>query len=536
MIESVVITVKNQPSVVLSTNIQTHKLVIDTLGEGIQSFDIVITFQNLISSFRNHDYTWVKANKDCVAGTYSPKAVQLSNGVFVQPNVNEGIWEIHKKSPNVLLWRFNPMDAMPLATYKGSANEKVIQSAKTKNSFPRQLELLFSQHNAVEFSRSPIPFSAIACFTDHCDFDTLENVQLQRTFFKEHHIKVTKGFFLNHFSKREDNASYENNTAEFNKWRDDGHELAYHSLSQSLKSDKDSFEDFFAFHPPLEAIPTWIDHGFQCYNLSLYQNYNIADEVYSNSLKDKKITTLWNYIDSGVATAGVLNQLNPNDFKLQRYYNGIRHLKLSERIGAMLKCIMFFYYADEKLIDKYKKTAQLFKDLFYGKKIKLLFKLFQNLFSMLLPVARVFLLWNKHKNIPFKLAKYTPLFFKHRIGENDFYIFQTVEMNDFKKGLQPSNIEKLIAESGIFIAHTYFSLPLEYHRGRLLKNESEIDIEVIENFVYLSKKIKEKLIWNPTLNDLITFMANFEKTLLEVNDEGKIIVANASGLPFRNIE
>ena len=80
-------------------------------------------------------------------------------------------------------------------------------------------------------SRSIKSFSAIACFTDHCDFDTLSNLQLQRTFFKEKDIKVTKGFFLNHFSKRQDNASYERDKMELDLWINDGHELCYHSLS-----------------------------------------------------------------------------------------------------------------------------------------------------------------------------------------------------------------------------------------------------------------------------------------------------------------
>jgi hypothetical protein len=74
--------------------------------------------------------------------------------------------------------------------------------------------LLFSKIGALELSRSALPFLAIACFTDHCDFDTLANLKLQRQLFEQTIIKVTKGFFLDHFSKRGENASYKNEAKE----------------------------------------------------------------------------------------------------------------------------------------------------------------------------------------------------------------------------------------------------------------------------------------------------------------------------------
>ena len=98
-------------------------------------------------------------------------------------------------------------------------------------SFDKTIALLFSKKSGVEFSRSKIPFSAVACFTDHCDFDTLQNLKIQRELFKTCNIKITKGFFLNNYSKRE-NASYEENKEELDFWKKYGHELAYHSLSQ----------------------------------------------------------------------------------------------------------------------------------------------------------------------------------------------------------------------------------------------------------------------------------------------------------------
>ena len=99
---------------------------------------------------------------------------------------------------------------------------------------------------------------------------------------------MTKGFFLHHYSKRADNASYENDQAELQLWLSDGHELAYHSLSQSLKKEEEAFADFYQFTPPFDQCPTWIDHGYQPYNFSLYQNKGLNESTYAAALHGPK--------------------------------------------------------------------------------------------------------------------------------------------------------------------------------------------------------------------------------------------------------
>ncbi len=499
------------------------------------SFDIKITFDFEIIEFRNHDYTWVNGKKDRIAGEYVPKIIKLKNNCFVQANINIGIWEYNAVNPKVLIWRFNPQNAHPYIVYKGNENQKIINQANYKIDFSENPALLFSTQNAIEFSRSLIPFTAIACFTDHCDFDTSENLKLQREFFKTNGIKVTKGFFLNHFSKREDNPSFQNDAVELALWRKEGHELAYHSLSQSIKSVEDSREDFFNFKPPYDDIPTWIDHGFQPYNHSLYQNFAISDKDFSKNFKSKNITTLWNYIDSGTATEGVINQLNTNNFTLNQFNKGNKNLGLVPKISQMIKNIIFHFYADEKIILKYKYSANNLKKIVYQKKIKYVFSLIRNFIGLCIPIVRVFVFWNTTKNIPYKLAKYSPLIFNHTIDNIDFKIFQTLEMIDFKKSLHPNNINILIAEKGVFIAHTYFSVPLNYHNGKLFSTPNTIDEKVAGNFKNLGIKIKNQEIWNPTLNELVFYWQNFEKTILDIDGIGKIIVVEKSNLTFRTV-
>ncbi len=168
------------------------------------SFDIKIHFSQPIIRFRNHNYRWDDLSQTRIANDFSPKTIQLQNGFFVQANINLGIWEIDEKNPSVLWWRFNPEFAAPITQYSNELNTKKIIAATTVFQFSEPLALLFSKESSIELSCAPIPFAAIACFTDHCDFDTSENLKIQREFLKSIALKTTKGFFLNHFSKRDD--------------------------------------------------------------------------------------------------------------------------------------------------------------------------------------------------------------------------------------------------------------------------------------------------------------------------------------------
>jgi len=533
MIESVSIIVNNKirPS---AWEKHPYKLILDLSMSDTSSFDISITFKHAIAEFRNHDYTWVKCNQDRIAAEFSPKILKLDNGQLVQANINSGIWEVNKENPKTLLWRFNPENAFPLTKYTGTDNQKVIVQANHELRFVENPALLFPLTSALEYSRSLLPFTAIACFTDHCDFDTPESLLLQREFFKTHGVTVTKGIFLNHYSKRENNASFEKHSVEFHKWIDDGHELAYHSLSQSIKTDKESLADFRNFLPPL-PMPTWIDHGYQPYNFTMFEKNNMDYDDFEKNLKGKKIRTLWNYIDSGTAATGVINQINPDDFTLASFSKGIRQLKFSERMGALIKNIMFHFYADERMIVKYKSAAACLKKIIYQKKLASVFTLVGSLLGLLIPLLRVFIFWNNDKNVPYKLAKYTPVLFRHKIANEEFIIFQTLEMIDFKTALHPVNITRLIDEKGLFIAHTYFSAPMEYHQGKIFDSPDKINRHVAENFAFLGSKIANGEIWNPTLHELADFFANFEKALLDIDHEGNIVITNTSGLAHRTV-
>lgn len=497
------------------------------------SFDIEITFKEAIIEFRDHDYTWKKGVEYYIANEFSPKIIKLVNGQIVQSNITAGIWEIDPKKRNILLWRFNPDFATPIANYLENENKKLLSSAKQKFSFVETPTLLFPKNEAIELSRSKNPFVAIACFTDHCDFDTAENLVLQREFFKEHQIKVTKGFFLNHFSKRDNNASFQNQKEELLKWDNDGHELCYHSLSQSIKTDDESFADFEQFVPPLPNIKVWIDHGFQPYNFSLLKNKKFNEKEFEEILHEKQINTLWNYVDSGTSTHGVINQFNSKHFTLSSFLKGNKDVGLIRKTQLLIKNIVFHYYNQEALILRYKYTASRFKKVFFQRDVKSFFPLIKDVFTLGVSVFSVLIFWNTKKKEPFKLAKYSPIVFKHIVEAREFNIFQTLEMLDFKKSLSQENINVLINEKGAFIAHTYFSVPMEYHNGKLFSTPTTIDKQVSENFKYLGNKIRNNQIWNPTLTELIEYWSDFEKVVFDSDLEGNIFEKSSTSLQMR---
>lgn len=500
------------------------------------SFDVEITFENTIKKFRNHDYKWVDVNQNRIANSFCPKIIQLENGTFVQANINHGIWEINANQKNVLLWRFNPELAHPITQYSGESNTKKIISAQTKQHFSESLALLFSKSNAVELSRSAIPFSAIACFTDHCDYDTAENLKIQREFFKQINLKTTKGFFTHHFSKREDNASFQNDAAELRLWENDQHEMCYHSLTQSIREKSEAFTEFEQFQPPFAKVKVWIDHGFQPYNFTLFENNKISKSEYESVLSSKGIEVLWNYIDAGNATVGTINQLDSSQFTLNNYYRSIKNQPFLKRMVLLIKNIIFHYDNDEFRVRNYIDALAFAKAVVKKKQISAIFGFIKNVFPVLLILLKVLFQWNAAKNRTFKMAKYSPIFFQHQISEKEFYIFQTLEMVDFKRALCKENINSLVEQSGLFIGHTYFSVNMNHYSGKLINSDQTLNAEVVANFQYLSEKIQQKFIWNPTLSQLLQLFDDFQNVVFDVNEKGVIFTENNFSLPLRSLQ
>jgi hypothetical protein len=160
-------------------------------------------------------------------------------------------------------------------------------------------------------------------------------------------------------------------------------------LSQSIKSEFESTTDFKDFVPPYSDINVWIDHGFQPYNFTLYEKNGISSRDYENQLITKKIDTLWNYIDSGTATKGIINQLNASQFTLGSFYKGIQNFSFKIKIVLLFKNVIFHYDNDEKRIRNYIDTLTHLKLLVKKRKLSSLFQFFQNAIPLLKPILKI---------------------------------------------------------------------------------------------------------------------------------------------------
>ncbi|NQY05003.1 MAG: hypothetical protein HRT68_02075 [Flavobacteriaceae bacterium] len=498
-----------------------------------EEISIEIHFKEPIISWRNYNYEWVNTNQRLIANYYSPKIFVLKNQYKVLSNKNIGCWEFDPKHPNKLTWIIESKYLNPILKYNGTGGKK-FEKTHSNNNDLIELKLLFSQDDVPEFSRSKIPFSAILCLTDHCDFDTFENTQEQLKAFEHSDIKITKGFFLNHFSKRDENISWEREAELIQKWEDQGHEICYHSLSQSIKNLEEAKTDFYSFQPPSKQIHTWIDHGFQPYNFTLFKFHEYETQKWVDNLNRKDIKNLWTYIDSGTGGKGIINQLNPNQFTLEKTKQSLRNLKFTQKVSVLIRSYFLFYRVDTPdLFSKYKRLALDFKGIVFKRKLKFIFPFINSAWKVFTSLFIDLIKWSVIKNKHYPFAKYAPVIFRNKIGNQSFQMFQTVEINNLKDTFCPSNIDSLIQESGLCIAHTYLSLPNTYHYGKFL-DQNKINPVVQKNLVYIDQKIKDEKLWNPTINQLISHFKLIEELEFSFDKNNKIVSNNKT--PVRYID
>jgi hypothetical protein len=201
-----------------------------------------------------------------------------------------------------------------------------------------------------------------------------------------------------------------------------------------------------------------------------------------------------------------------------------------------IKNIIFHHYSTDYSLRLYRDVAKYFKNLKQKRSVKKYLRVLITTFKLARLLIPILLFWKTRKNKIYPLARYNPVFFNQDISNETFTVFQTIEMVDFKLGLNKSNLDLLIKENGLFIAHTYFSAPLNYHHGKLFENTNEIDKQVEMNFSYLSQKINSKDIWNPTLKELITYLKNFSNVSFDCDENGELLVIDKNQLPFRTVK
>ena len=502
----------------------------------INTLVLEIDFGQPILKWRNFDYQWADCNnhRRLIANYYSPKIVQLNDGQFIVANKTLGCWEFESNHPNQLNWVIYHPDLNPIIQYDGQ-DRRVFQANKL-SSYAIDLKLLLTKGSVEEWSRSPIPFSATVCFTDHCDYDSLLLLKKQRQFFKDNGIKVTKGFFQYHHSKRDFNTSFDKpeEVLEYQAWVQDGHELAYHSLSQTKKEGDLPFRDFENFgNHAFSLTTTWIDHGYQPYNFTLVERTNrISVSDWIQFIKLKGVNVLWSYVDSGESNSGIINQINPNHFSLDQILK--LQIPTSEKIRLYL-----FYFTDENTLVSYRKLSAELKRFIKNKSLSALGSFVKHGLTLSKKIIPLITKMGLDKNRIPHFAKYGPTIFKiYQNTPSEVSVFQTVAVKDYAKTFSDNNLATLIGESGVCIAHTYFAFLEDHHAGRLFKDENG---EVLPQnnlcFKTLGQLIIENKIWNPVFKEMVEYYNQFEKLEYILDDYNNIILnlETINNIPKRTI-
>jgi hypothetical protein len=472
-----------------------------------------IELESEVTGCRSTFYEWISPQESTwVANVHSPKMIRLDNGNTLVAGSTGGCWELDGRTKK-LRWYFYHPDLSPLMTYDQEDRRHFLQEQLITAGTKISDAIFWTQGEVEEWARTPLGFVPTVCFTDHSDFDTLENLSVQREFFKSLGIRVTKGFFLYDYTHKQSNASFEDESskAELIKWQEDGHELAYHALSQSYRGSQ-SDEEFQNFSSPkeLEPVTTYIDHGFHPYNftkqpLGQWQNW------YSH-MERKGIRLIWNYLDSGEGNFFAINQLNPDGFTLRNILksarlgneNGIKR----SRYSTLRNLLMFGVPEEIFWASKYFKGSLFtFRRKPSLKESKRIFSTGKDLFASIFS-SGVLKNINARLDSVFGHSRFTPLFFKASNQKNtQIWVFQTLFVRDFDVVLSELALKKLVEEKGAFIAHTYFSYSNPGHEGRLFVDSSwKIREEAQLAFSRLGQLVQKGLVWNPTLSELKQYM------------------------------
>ncbi|MCE2834480.1 MAG: hypothetical protein ACK5VH_05620 [bacterium] len=427
------------------------------LKEGFYpSLELVFTLPEVPTHFRTFKYTWTTAGLPFVSSILSPKIMKFRDGSCLMASRCIGTWVYDPMHPRQLRWIIYGGAVQPFFRYDDQSMRHWLE---TGGACPKEMLIrLIHTNKPIELSISRLSFKPVLIFTDHCDFDSDILLRKQRTCFSSRGIRVTKRVFLKkHTHKGEWNSAWEGNEDEFHRWASEGHELCYHALSQSKLPDPAVQEALVEqFQSPLDdptQFRTWIDHGYQRYNVSKALDLKDRSRRLWH-LSQKGVRQCWNYYDVAEVTDN-LNQLDYDQMAPFRILTA-RHLTLTEKIRILL----FFNSTEQDLI-RYRAIAGIIKDR------KIFQLLQQGLIFVILVLKALFprklerRLRNAQSIIPTEVPQMTA--------------FQSLIVKDFSKAFGEPYV-RFKKESGLAIVHTYFSF-LEGHHGSTLFKSKSGDME-----------------------------------------------------------
>lgn len=119
--------------------------------------------------------------------------------------------------------------------------------------------------------------------------------------------------------------------------------------------------------------------------------------------------------------------------------------------------------------------------------------------------------------------RFTPLFFRERIGGKDFTFFQTLEVHDFIQSFSETNVRQLCDKAGVCLAHTYFADLDKRKEGRIFVNgEGALIPGIDEVFERIAAASTEGKLWIATLAEVGERFDSFRHLVYDIDEKGNI--------------
>jgi hypothetical protein len=399
------------------------------------------------------------------------------------------------------------------------------------------------------------PFAARAAFvlTDHCDFDNEEKLN---TFLYANNndgwlnkgLKISKGVFALGPKEGEPkkNASLED--ADYKSLIEilfkDGSEIIPHALKS--KGQLSTVE----FHSALQILKeqfhsaTWIDHGSYlkyCYSQGAKEN---PDYLLVDTLKKYGYNNLWSFHDVNLEAND-----NLNIFATKQIFP-FKVLLLSIKYFFTGKWLVSAHYLRSIIHRNYSKNIVVEYLMYAMAGTKGIFINLKNRKYTLLKDISVYFkslfTFNSHKNnspVPYKsddvLKFCAPLFLEDRrplaqYAKGDLLMFSTFETTHLVDIYNKKALDKLIAEYGTHIGHTYILNDLPYINSIFKKKKGKYFLA--EKWVIflnvLSGYVKEKKIWNPNMSEYADYIIALQSVSLNYisETEAELINENANDI------
>ena len=401
--------------------------------------------------------------------------------------------------------------------------------------------------NIIKKSLYPLGCKAAFVLTDHCDFDTIEKLELflngnNNNGWLNRGLKITKGVFAlgakEDETRRSDSLEDEAYKQLINKLLKDGSEIVHHALKHSGQLTSQQFHDTFTAFAKTYNPKTWIDHGsYIKYCYSQGGKYN-PDFLLIKNMKNEGYNNLWSFDDVNIDANQTLNILIdkkhfPTKLIQQFFINIFKGKALVA--GHYFRTLIHRNYSKNIFIDFLMYSMASTKNIFINlqKKKGTFLKDCKRFVTAIFNFNK----FRNKENVPYTekevLQFALPLYLEERMPftqykDGDMLMFYTFETTHLTDIYNQKSLQQLINENGTHIGHTYILNNLPYINSIFLRKNNQLILapKWIEFLDLLEEKIKLKEVWNPNMGDYVAYNIKLLNVYISYLTNGSCLIKN----------